>query len=88
MVVAGEHADGPWTWPSSSALTGSSHQRHAPSRCTTVHSGTTCETGDENAGAGTAGDGRSAGTGAYFARTSRNAQYLAVGFPASSSGAS
>ncbi len=39
-------------------------------------------------GAGAPAAGRSAGTGAYLASTSRNAQYLAVGWPASSSGAS
>ena len=36
----------PWTWPSSSALTGSSHECHAPSRVSTVHSGDAWENGD------------------------------------------
>jgi hypothetical protein len=54
----------------------------------TSQSGSDCRKGALNDGDGAEDCGRSSGIVAYFARTSRNAQYFSVGFPASSSGAS
>ena len=79
----------PWYWPASSAVTTVSWAAAGPSRSSASHSGSAWRSGTAKLGAGVAvAAGTSALTAACLAITSRNAQYLAVGFPASSSGAS